>query len=404
MPGWIPRILALVLLSPLAPPRAGAEAPPAAPLASPHHWEQVSLDFEVRLAAARGRYAEKLEAMYARYRESGDLDAVLAVRGERARLQKHGLPVAADLVAQPPELAALQDLALRQYARWQEERAAALTALARDHLRDLSAREKELTREDRIEEALAVRREIESWKGHPDIGPRLARMVAEEPPPAPVQPSVAAPVLANRLRMWEFEEGRGTLSLPKEGVQPLHLSGVEWTDGRKGGGLLLDGLRSRVRLDAADWKTLSATNSFTLSAWIRVADLQTTQPVFSRQTEARKGWVMTINTAGNVVLELRGGGEKLRLVSKDALTSQTWHHLAMSLDVSSGGTSAEVHVDGLSSATGAAPWRLEENDLPLLIGAYRWSASYNLHFDGRLDSVVLCSPALDGGAIREMSR
>ena len=408
MHGCIPRILALVLICPGVSHRSGAEAPSASPVVSLPGWENLSIDFDARLAAARTRYAEKLDAIYAQYRESGDLDAVLAVRGERTRLLQHGLPAAADHLAHPPELSSLQDLALKQHARWQSERDAALAGFARDHLETLTARQRELTRADRIEEALAVRREIEALKGHPEYGPLLARSLEEAPPaimPPPAPPAAPVrPLQPSRVQVWDFEEGRGSLSLPNEGVQPLHVSGVEWTAGRRGGGLLLDGLHARIRLDAADWKSLAAHPSFTLCAWVRLTDFQSVQPVFSRQTEARKGWVMTVNTAGNVVLEVRGGGEKLRLVSKDALSSETWHHLAMTLEVSAAGTRAEIHVDGLPSATGAAPWAPEENDLPLLIGAYRWSASYDLHFDGLLDSVVLSSPALDSGAIRALSR
>ena len=409
MHGRTARLTALAFLIVSAPLRPGAADPaPTAPPPVTSGWEKASADFDTRLAAARARYAEKLEEIYAHYRESGDLDAVLVVRGERTRLAEHGLPAAADRVAHPPELAALQDLVLKQHARWQSERAAALSGFVRDQFRELTARQKELTRADKIEEALAVRREIEALKTHPEYGPLLAQATEEDSLPAPAaappDAPAAPPAASSRTHVWAFEEGRGTLSLPNEGVQPLHLAGVKWTEGRNGGGLLLDGVNSRVRLDAADWQTLVSTNSFTLSAWVRATDFKEAQPVFSRQTEARKGWVMTANTAGNVLLEVRGGGDKLRLVSKDVLSPETWHHLAMTLDVSSGTTRAAIYVDGLLSASGEAPWLPEGNDLPMLIGAYRWSASYDLHFDGRLDSVVVCPSALSAGAIQSLAR
>lgn len=408
MHGRTARLTALAFLMVSAPLRPGvadsASTPP--PPAVPG-WEKVSADFDGRLASARARYAGKLEEIYARYRESGDLDAVLVVRNERTRLLENGLPAATDRVAHPPELAALQELVLKQHARWQSERAAALSGYVRDQFRELTARQKELTRADKIDEALAVRREIEALKNHPDYGPLLATAPAEDSPapPAAAPPVAPAPAPApSRLRIWAFEEGRGSLSLPDEGVQPLHLSGIEWTEGRSGGGLLLDGANSRVRLDVADWQELNPTNSFTLAAWVRATDFRSAQPVFSRQTEARKGWVMTLNTAGNAMLEVRGGGEKLRLVSKDVLSPGTWHHLAMILDASTGTTRAEIYVDGLLSAAGTAPWTPEGNDLPLLIGAYRWSASYDLHFGGLLDSLVLCSPSLTGDEVKALSR
>lgn len=396
----------LILSAPLRP--SAADSPSPAPPPAVPGLEKVSADFDTRLTAARARYAGKLEEIYARYRESGDLDAVLVVRGERTRLAEHGLPSAADRQAHPPELAALQDLVLKQHARWQSERSAALSGFVRDQFHDLTLRQKELTRADKIDEALAVRREIEALKNHPEYGPLLAQVPAEDPPvlPATAAPSTpgAPPHAPSRKFVWSFEEGRGTLCLPNEGVQPLHLSGVKWTEGRDGGGLLLDGLNSRVRLDAGDWQSLASTNSFTLAAWFRATDFLAARPVFSRQTEARKGWVMTVNTSGNILLEVRGGGEKLRMVSKDVLSSETWHHLAMTLDASSGTTRAEIYVDGLLSASGAAPWVPDGNDLPLLIGAYRWSASYDLHFDGRLDSVVFCSPALSADSIQTLAR
>ena len=406
MHGRLARLIALAVLtlgSPLPSGAGGGGVAPAAPASA--GWEKVSADFDARLAAARARYSEKLEAIYARYRESGDLDAVLVVRGERTRLREHGLPAAADRVAHPPELASLQDLVLKQHAQWQSERAAALAGFAREKLRELALRQRELTRADKIDEALEVRREIEALKNHPEYGPLLAQEPVAEPPPVtpaelpPVSPGKPAPP---RLNVWGFEEGRGTLSLPDHGVQPLHLTGVKWTDGRSGGGLLLDGVASRVSLAAADWQALSVTNSFTLAAWVRAADFKAAQPVFSRQTEAKKGWVMTLNTAGNVMLEVRGGGDKLRLVSKDVLSSGTWHHLAMVLDPSPGAARAEIYVDGLLSASGTAPWTPEVNDLPLLIGAYRWSASYDLHFGGLLDSVVFSSPALKAAEIKAL--
>lgn len=401
------RLFALAIPIVFSPLGSGAEAPAGAspPPAAPG-WEKVAADFDVRMAAARERYAEKLEAIYTHYRTSGDLDAVLVVRGERTRLRDHGLPSASDRVAHPPELAALQDLVLKQHAAWQRDREAALAGFAREKLLALSARQKDLTRQDKIDEALDVRREIEALKNHPEYGPLLARTPVEDAPPAPAAAPPAAPAAPPPplLHVWDFEEGRGTLSLPVEGVQPLHLAGAKWTEGRRGGGLLLDGVNSHLQLAAVDWQALAVTNSFTLAAWVRATDVKDSPPVFSRQTEARKGWVMTLNTSGNVILEVRGGGDKLRLVSKDVLSPETWHHLAMTLDMSTGKTRAEVYVDGLLSATGEAPWIPDGNNLPLLIGAYRWSASYDLHFRGRLDSIVITSPALKAGDVKALSR
>ena len=77
---------------------AVAPAATPAPAAPPPDLAAVSRSFDDRLAAALTRYSEKLDAIYARHRESGDLDAVLAVRAERARFLADGAPTEAGRV------------------------------------------------------------------------------------------------------------------------------------------------------------------------------------------------------------------------------------------------------------------------------------------------------------------
>ena len=73
---------------------AGASPPPAAP-----GWEKVAADFDVRMAAARERYAEKLEAIYTHYRLGG--------KTERAQDERHAAYY--PLAAYSPEWVALRE-------------------------------------------------------------------------------------------------------------------------------------------------------------------------------------------------------------------------------------------------------------------------------------------------------
>lgn len=385
-------------------PAASPAATPA-PAAARPDLAAVTRAFDDRLAAALSRYSAKLDEIYARHRESGDLDAVLAVRAERARFLADGAPTEAGRVAAPADLAALQDQFLRQHARWIGEREAAISGFAQVRLRELFTLQKELTRQDKIEEALAVRKQIEALKAeHPGLAETPS---SPEPAPAAVPPASPAPpeppVDAHAME-WRFEEGSGKLSLPVEGTQAWRLEALSWVDGRNGKALGFNGAEGKAVLSPADWRARAGADSFTLAAWVRLDKSGRIAPIFSRQTEAARGWVLMTSLEGQLKLEVASPEGKLRLSTREILEPGTWHHVAMALQFGSAQTSGILYLDGAVVAQGQVQGVHDEPDLPVLLGRYRWSSSFDHVLAGAIDTVVLASPALDTEGVARLAR
>ncbi len=183
---------------------------------------------EAARAALPTVYIGQLATLKRKFQEDGDLDGMLATMKEAKRFVAaqaaeadpfEAVPelTTEALVAAPAELRQLQDAYLKSHA----DRAEALTRQVEERVAQLIARlealVKDLTRQNRIEEALAVRAENERWrqalaeKRAFEAADRLARdfpAAAQETPaetPAEQKPPDTAAVPAAPWRAWKLD-------------------------------------------------------------------------------------------------------------------------------------------------------------------------------------------------------
>ncbi len=96
------------------------------------------------------------------YQQSGELKSLLAVRGERERFIGNPSITAIVPVTTPDHLRTLQQSYIEQYKSLSSDRKTKIGDLREKYIRALENLQKDLTRQGKIESALAVMKEIES--------------------------------------------------------------------------------------------------------------------------------------------------------------------------------------------------------------------------------------------------
>ena len=115
--------------------------------------------------------------------------------------------------------------------------------------------------------------------------------------------------------------------------------------------------------------------------------------IYIRGDEDSRGLSMGIDAAGRAQVELNSGIEVAHLASREALSLQTWHHLALVRQ----GIEIRLYVDGHLDAAQATERVLDlVLPTPLYLGA---APGRKRFFSGRIDEVALHNHALSPGQI-----
>ncbi len=127
---------------------------------------------------------------------------------------------------------------------------------------------------------------------------------------------------------------------------------------------------------------------FSIALWVRLNGNAASNPIASKGGyNWKKGWVLDVGANGKrgaVRLETSGGGERSPGSSQistnvNVLSSGEWHHIAVSVEKSVGGSQTRIYVDGVAEATGHIDQvSLDNSDADLCIGRidqYRLSGS-----------------------------
>jgi len=109
-------------------------------------------------------HIQELETLQKQYQMAGDLKPLIAVRKERERFTADPSLARVVPVKSPAKLRALQMQYLEKHKEMSRERAKSILELAQKYVRRLGSLQKDLTQEDRIDEALKVMKEIEQAK------------------------------------------------------------------------------------------------------------------------------------------------------------------------------------------------------------------------------------------------
>jgi gliding motility-associated-like protein/uncharacterized repeat protein (TIGR01451 family) len=157
-----------------------------------------------------------------------------------------------------------------------------------------------------------------------------------------------------------------------------------------------------------DADILRISGPITISAWIQCSYSQKYAAIICKANavEPRAGYLMFMNDNEHGRVDIHYNhieGKYAAAVSVNKLTDGNWHHLLGEYD----GTQVKLYVDGLLNASTQAPYGINTNNEPFLIGwdQNQWLAEEtNRHFSGKIDEVMLYNRALDETEIMAISK
>ena len=177
---------------------------------------------------------------------------------------------------------------------------------------------------------------------------------------------------------------------------------TQWVTGQTGGALMFDGIVDYIEVPDNASIGANLTNAFTVAAWFKSNVPLTVNGGTYRMFE--KGDNIFILQGDGNTNSLGNGG--MNLVVKrtnavysasinQALEANRWYHIAGSFD----GTNARVYLDGRIKGTKTVGGPIDDDMLPLRIGA----DDANKFFNGAMDDVRIWSRALSDREIRNLN-
>ena len=144
------------------------------------------------------RYSKKLDSIADGFKQEGNLDGVVAVRDEKKRCETEKTVPAESVPNILPAIAKARVEYQQSTARAEIDKNRKILALADGYANSLEALKKQLTQQDKIEEATEVKQEIERLRASAEVTSAqftLADLASKAPPPptASVKSSIPAP-------------------------------------------------------------------------------------------------------------------------------------------------------------------------------------------------------------------
>lgn len=123
--------------------------------------DTIGRQFNESVGRLNEQYRAALDKLASDYQGQGNLDAVLAVRGEKTRFEDRGTVLDRDVVREPDALAPAQRSYVKTMERIEQMRSKDLSALDRGYVEHLEKVVRALTQQGRIDEASEASRERE---------------------------------------------------------------------------------------------------------------------------------------------------------------------------------------------------------------------------------------------------
>jgi hypothetical protein len=178
---------------------------------------------------------------------------------------------------------------------------------------------------------------------------------------------------------------------------------AKWVAGKVGEALELDG---QGYLELGDVGAVEHSDSFSVAAWVFLTS-KDPSTVLSKMDEANahRGYDLIIEQ-GKPAMHLihRWDGDGLKVVARDPLPLNAWHHLAMTYDGSSKAAGINLFVDGQEQPLEVSHDKLSgaatiKTDKPFHVGRRSASAS----FRGKLDDVRLYGARLSADDVGKLA-
>jgi len=192
---------------------------------------------------------------------------------------------------------------------------------------------------------------------------------------------------------YGFNEGGGTLLTDLSGNgNNGTISGATWTaSGKYGNALSFNGTNARVTVNNS--ASLRLTSAMTLEAWVFPTTVNSAwRDVIYKGDDNYYLMAMSNNSShpvGGAIL----GGVYAEAIGPNALTANTWAHLATTYD----GATVRLYVNGVQVASQAKTGTIATSTNPLQIGG---DSIYGQYFAGRIDEVRVYNRGLSVAEIQ----
>jgi hypothetical protein len=387
---------------------------------------KITADSLSRRSDLRDAYTNALAGVAEGTRKSGDLDGLMAVRKEAERFSRDPDVAAESVVTAPPALRALQEGYRAAAQGLAVERARRDVALAERYAASLEVLKKRLTQEGKIEEAVAVKQEMDALAASEDLA--AARALA--PPASPREPRPAADPEAGGLKKdlvlhLTFDEDVGAEVRDASGRRN-HASWVgasAYEESPAGKAARFASYRTYILCPSKDLNT-DGWPAASVSLWVLFRGYTTYGRVLSRGqvTGDQYGGFPHIAVGGRSGARWTGGGFFV-LTDKDAIVGATpdafakgvqpfpalgvWYHVAGTFD----GKVARVYVngkpDGISERKARSTPLWDTPDTQLVIGTVSCASRINWpdqFFNGLVDDLMIWKRALSEREIGDLYR
>lgn len=150
---------------------------------------------------------------------------------------------------------------------------------------------------------------------------------------------------------------------------------------------------------------LSFTTTYSCGAWIKL-ESYTSGGIIARRNADTEGWSFHVNTAGTLSLSaLRIAANNKTITSKQVIPLDRWVHVAATMDVSAGDTSAQkIWIDGVevprTYAISGTITALVQGTTALVVGAMKSAGT--LPFDGKIAQAFVASAQITQANLRNL--
>ncbi|MBC8469240.1 MAG: LamG domain-containing protein [Planctomycetes bacterium] len=204
---------------------------------------------------------------------------------------------------------------------------------------------------------------------------------------------------------WKFDEGYGTITLDNSGYgNHGHFVGnPQWVTGYDGNALEFDGFGDC--LDCGDNPSLRISGEVSLTAWVKIANLNIDQKIGGNQNGSNGGFKMGIFSNNKVEFEIRSSGNSATLNRNvnggTELIEDTWYHVAGVYSQEDG--NIKTYVNGNMDRQLVTTEELGASPGTFYLGCEPFNTGSN-NFDGVMDDVRLYNTALIKNEIMKIMR
>lgn len=363
--------------------------------------ERINADSKKTLDAWPAQYLQSLKSLEASLTKGGNLEGVLAVRKEVARFKESKQFPQEAILETPEELRVLQQKAFEGSRGIDVERNKHIISAIEKYVSILDEMKKNLTKKGKLDQALAVSKEMDAMTGSPELLAAKAVLdaagVERNVDTNSHEKNVTAGMkdLENGLILhYSFDKDEGRKVKDKSGKgNDGDVHGAVWVStGKFGGGFKFGGGNDYVSFN----QLFTGNGDLTVSAWVK----------FSKADTSYMGLIGVGNNANSqwIGLYVEGGsGGKINAASyahggrqsSSALSNGQWHLIT---GVFTGGRTVELYVDGVSQGTASSPYNVALGSK----NAIGNGADPGQYWDGLIDDARIYTRALSAEEIKNL--